>query len=214
MKKPQFTLSALGVKILGTSGLMIMLLTATANTPAIKANFRVNAASAITPAAVSPANALAAAPGVLDKSLPLTSTLSSVAKILAPVMNHPGVLDQRHRYALGMLETGNQDDEVGGAGEVSRYQIMPAVWQHYSDSEDYNDPQISLAVAQQHWTTLYNAFKEKAHREPTDFDMYVLWNTHFAYYSARNFDPARLGPIVRDRAQRYVNLVEDTKSGT
>jgi hypothetical protein len=141
------------------------------------------------------------------------ATVAAAAKPLAHSNGSPGVLDQRHRYALGMIETGNHDGKIGGAGEVSRYQIMPSVWQHYSESRNYHDPDVSLEVAQQHWTALYNAFKQHAHREPTDFDMYVLWNTHYGYYASRGFDPARLGPIVRGRAQRYVNLVEDGQNG-
>jgi len=34
-----------------------------------------------------------------------------------------------------------------------------------------------------------------------------LWNTNFGYYARKGFDPARLPAIVRDRAQRFVNLV-------
>ena len=107
-----------------------------------------------------------------------------------------------------MIETGNNDREVGGAGEISRYQIMPAIWHQYTDSRSYRNPDISLDVARQHWSGLYTQFKQQAHREPTDFDMYVLWNTRSDYYASRSFNPARLAPNVRDRAQRFVNLVE------
>ena len=107
-----------------------------------------------------------------------------------------------------MIETGNNDNEIGGAGEVSRYQIMPSVWKHYNDSRRYQDPGISLTVAQQHWLTLYATFKKQAHREPSDFDMYVLWNTRYGYYASKGFKPGRLNTTVRDRAQRFVNLVQ------
>jgi hypothetical protein len=145
------------------------------------------------------------------RSVPLAAprrALVVVPKAEAPVTGNSGVLDRRHQFALGMLETGNDDREIGGAGEVSRYQIMPSVWRRYSASRNFGNPQVSLAVAQRHWATLYGAFKQQAGREPTDFDMYVLWNTHYGYYAARNFNPARLAPVVRDRAQRYVNLVQ------
>lgn len=110
-------------------------------------------------------------------------------------------------FALGMIESGNDDRGVGPAGEVSRYQIHPAVWRAYSPSRDYHEPEISLYVARQHWTYLTNYFRRKAGREPTDFDMYVLWNTRFGYYAGRSFDPRRLHSVVRDRARRFVNLV-------
>jgi len=125
------------------------------------------------------------------------------------VAGSPSVLDHRRQFALGMIETGNDDSEIGRAGEVSRYQIMPSVWRQYSTSRSYRDPATALEVAQQYWSTLYSRFKHQAHREPTDFDMYVLWNTHYGYYANRGLDPEKLGPKVRDRAQRFVNLTED-----
>ncbi len=129
------------------------------------------------------------------------------AQAAAPNYGDPAVLDAHRRLALGMIETGNRDDEIGGAGEVSRYQIMPSVWHQYSQSQNYQNPYVSLTVAQKHWARLYTTFVKKAHREPTDFDMYVLWNTHYGYYASKGFNPNRLAPAVRDRAQRYVNLV-------
>ena len=54
---------------------------------------------------------------------------------------------------------------------------------------------------------LYATFKKQAHREPGDFDLYVLWNTRSGYYAGKGFAPDRLAPVVRDRAQRFVNLV-------
>jgi hypothetical protein len=132
-------------------------------------------------------------------------TASSTANVAA---GNPAVLDAHRRMALGMIETGNRDDEIGGAGEVSRYQIMPAVWRQYSQSQNYRNPDVSLAVAQKHWGRLYAGFVKQAHRQPNDFDMYVLWNTHYGYYASKGFNPSRLCSVVRDRAQRYVNLIE------
>ena len=62
-------------------------------------------------------------------------------------------------------------------------------------------------MAQHHWGWLYNYFLTQAGRPPSDFDMYVLWNTRVAYYEKRGFDPKRIEPGVRDHAQRFVNLV-------
>jgi len=110
-------------------------------------------------------------------------------------------------FALGMIESGNDDRGIGPAGEVSRYQIHPAVWKSYSTSTDYRNPEVSARVARQHWDFLTNYFRESAGREPTPFDMYVLWNTRFGYYARKGFDPARLSSVIRDRAHRFVNLV-------
>jgi hypothetical protein len=136
-------------------------------------------------------------------------SVSSKAAPVAPraaVTNAP-VLDSKHHFALGMIETGNNDREVGRAGEISRYQLHPSVWKSYSNSRDYQNPEISLQVARQHWAYLAKYFKEKSGREPSDFDMYVMWNTNHGYYARRGFDAHRLHPVVIDRAQRFVNLV-------
>ena len=101
--------------------------------------------------------------------------------------------------ALGMIESGNDDRGVGRAGEVSRYQIHPSVWKNYSASRDYRNPESALQVARQHWNYLTNYFRERAGREPTPFDMYVLWNTRFGHYARKGFDRARLSPVIRER---------------
>jgi len=110
-------------------------------------------------------------------------------------------------FALGMIESGNDDRGIGKAGEVSRYQIHPAVWKLYSESRDYQNHEVSLLVARQHWTYLTNYFREKTGRTPTPFDMYVLWNTKFGHYAKLGFNPTRLNRVVQDRAERFVNLV-------
>ena len=109
--------------------------------------------------------------------------------------------------ALGMIESGNDDRGVGRAGEVSRYQIHPSIWKNYSESQDYQNPELALQVARQHWNHLANYFRARAGREATPFDMYVLWNTRFGHYARKGFDQTRLSPVIRERAQRFVNLV-------
>ena len=139
---------------------------------------------------------------------PVAARPAAAASAGKPAADSPGVLDERRQFALSMIETGGDDREIGSAGEVSRYQIMPSVWRHYSDSRSYHDPETSLEVAQRHWSALYDSFKQQARRKPTDFDMYVLWNTHYGYYANRGFKPEHLNAVVRDRAQRYVNLIQ------
>jgi hypothetical protein len=116
-------------------------------------------------------------------------------------------LDAKRLYALGAIETGNNDREVGAAGEISRFQISPAVWKNYSESTAYQDPKVAETVVRLHWNFLAKYFTEKTGRAPDDFDMYVLWNTRHGYYARKQFSPQLLSPAVRDRAQRFVNLV-------
>jgi hypothetical protein len=117
------------------------------------------------------------------------------------------VPDARRLAALSMLESGDNDRAIGPAGEVSRYQISPALWQAYTDSRNYRDPAVSSPVVVQHWNRLYSYFLAKTGRTPSDFDMYVLWNTRAGYYSTRGFNPQRVQSAVRDHAERFVNLV-------
>lgn len=165
-----------------------------------------------------PAPALAVPPAATAAPVPAPAAdvppSISPAPLIVPGSETPAAvgrsakLDSRRRFALGMIETGNNDREIGRLGEVSRYQIMPSVWKRYSRSRYFHDPEVSLTVAQQHWNSLYACFKKQANREPTDFDMYVLWNTTYGYYANRGFQPARLAAVVRERAERFVNLVE------
>jgi hypothetical protein len=62
-------------------------------------------------------------------------------------------------------------------------------------------------VARRHWYHLTQYFRDRAGREPTAFDMYVMWNTRHGYYARKGFDPAHLSESVRERAERFVNLV-------
>ena len=108
--------------------------------------------------------------------------------------------------AISMIESGDNDRAIGGAGEVSRYQIKPVVWELYSDSTAYQNPRLSAKVAEQYLATLEAAFQKRTGRVPTDFDSYVLWNGGLAYYAQRGFSADRVSAKVRDRAQRYANL--------
>jgi len=110
--------------------------------------------------------------------------------------------------ALSLIESGDNDAAVGDAGEVSRYQIKPWIWRQYDPSSAYADRRISTQVAQQHLAELAERFRRGARREPSDFDLYVLWNAGPTYYARIGFSPTRVHPIIRERATRYVNLCQ------
>ena len=108
--------------------------------------------------------------------------------------------------ALSMIESGDNDLAVGGAGEVSRYQITPKVWRCYTDLRAYQDQHLSGWVAGQHLSSLESAFEKQSGRPATDFDIYVLWNAGLSYYKASSFSAGRVRPAIRERAERFVNL--------
>lgn len=108
--------------------------------------------------------------------------------------------------AISMIETADRDWVVGAAGERSRYQIMPKVWNAYTSSREYRNPQLARAVAERHLASLEETFLKATGREASDFDRYVLWNGGPTYYAKINYDAKRVHPVIRERAERYVNL--------
>src|SRR5689334_17668655 len=87
-----------------------------------------------------------------------------------------GCMGMDRLNALSMLETGNNDRMVGSAGEISRYQILKAEWRSVTNSVRWTDPQVAKAVTQQLIDRRVNQFRTKHHRDPSDFEFYVLWN--------------------------------------
>jgi len=110
--------------------------------------------------------------------------------------------------ALSMIESGNNDSAIGRAGEVSRYQIKPWIWRRYSKAASYHNSQVSRTVAESYLAELEETFRKRAGREPDDFDIYILWNAGPTYYGKVGFSKSRVHRIIRERAQRYVNLRE------
>lgn len=95
-----------------------------------------------------------------------------------------------------MIESGNNDRAVGSVGEVSRYQIRPELW----PGGNPQDPRVALGVAQSTMQRRLIRFVRKHNRQPTDFEFYVLWNAPY--------QTGRPSAIVRERAQRFANLVQ------
>ncbi len=108
--------------------------------------------------------------------------------------------------ALGMIESGNNDAAVGSFGEVSRFQIKPHIWREYTASRSWRDVRVSAHVANDYLADLEVTFRRRSRREPTDFDLYVLWNAGPSYYAKVGFSATRVHPVIRERAERYVNL--------
>jgi hypothetical protein len=104
--------------------------------------------------------------------------------------------------ALSQIESGDDDRALGSAGEISRYQIKPEVWRRYAPATaDWTKPADALLVAREAMQDRCAAFERSAHRPPTDFEFYILWNA-----------PAQIqhpGKAVSSRAERFCNLITD-----
>ena len=117
------------------------------------------------------------------------------------------------KEALGQIETGADRPEQcaadfahGPAGELSRYQLLPAVWRAYGGG-DPTDPTNAWAVTYRVLLDRRADFKRVVLRLPTPRELYALW-TAPGQFAQRNYDWQRLSPAVRERSQRFANLVE------
>ena len=101
--------------------------------------------------------------------------------------------------ALSMLETGNNDRQIGRKGEVTRFQILPRLWRQYGQGDPMNATDAARAVQRIMSERLGRAALPRRLPHPiTNFDFYVLWNA-----------PAEIrhpSPVVRERACRFANL--------
>ena len=127
--------------------------------------------------------------------------------ILAILLTAVGAKAELSRLeALSMIESGDDDAAIGRAGEISRFQIMPSVWAHYSGSRAFRDCRVARDVAARHLTELTTWFQNRAGRPASDFDVYVLWNAGPTYYTKVGFKTSRVHPMVCERARRYARL--------
>ena len=102
--------------------------------------------------------------------------------------------------ALSQIETRDNDNSVGAAGEISRYQMKPGVWRRYARLDaDWKDPVVALAAARDIMRDRCADFERAYNRKPTDFEFYVLWNAPAQIERPRK--------AVRERAERFCRLV-------
>jgi hypothetical protein len=104
--------------------------------------------------------------------------------------------------ALSMIESGNNDRMVGGAGEISRYQVLKREWHSVTNSTRYTDPKTARAVTLKLIDQRVNRFRATYRREPTHFEFYGLWNAPTQVLRGR------VSRVVAERCRRYSNLCE------
>ena len=102
--------------------------------------------------------------------------------------------------ALSSIETGDNDNAVGKAGEVSRYQVLKAEWQSVTSSTNYLDPNLARQVALKLIEQRMEKFTARYKRNPTDFEFYALWN------APNQALTGRISTVVAERSQRFANL--------
>lgn len=124
-------------------------------------------------------------------------------------------LDDVHiKWALAHIESGAIDDARckadymrGTHREVSRYQVLPALWHNHTASADYANPTLAWNVARQILKERTEWFRRKTGRQPGAFDLYVMWNAP-GHYHKMAFKAHRVSPVVAERARRFAALME------
>lgn len=103
--------------------------------------------------------------------------------------------------ALSQIESGDDDRAMGAAGEVSRFQIKPELWQRYAPAgSNWTNAEQALFVAKEAMRDRSAAFERSAHRPPTDSEFFILWNA-----PAEINHPSK---AVLGRAERFCNLID------
>ena len=110
--------------------------------------------------------------------------------------------------ALGEIESGNDDLAIGAAGEITRYQILPNIWKLYdpdmSRTSDVNYAgEITVKILQHR----HGKFTEAMKRQPNTKELYALWNAP-GIFANIGYDYDRLPAIIKDRCERFGNLVD------
>ena len=117
------------------------------------------------------------------------------------------------RDALGAIESGDDDHAVGGAGEVSRYQIKKNIWRAYSSSSRFWDKNEAWRVVEQVLAARVDAYRRYTGHTPGAFDIYVLWNAPGQFHRV-GYQQKRISRVVAERAMRFTNLVRRAESPT
>ena len=124
------------------------------------------------------------------------------------------------RDSLAMFESGATGPEAsaadrvrGGAGEISRFQILPEVWRAYSKSRDYTNPEVAWSVAQRILGDRISDFQKAMGRPPKPVELYLLWNKP-GHFAAKGYSVKRVASHYRLKAQRYENLFRHFESQT
>lgn len=106
--------------------------------------------------------------------------------------------------ALSQIESRNNDRAIGPQREVSRYQILPAFWEKANVVWRPTDPAVASIVVKWIMQARCAQFQARYHRDPTDFEYYILWHRPAALIGR----PAlrRLSSLETDRARRFAHL--------
>jgi hypothetical protein len=91
-------------------------------------------------------------------------------------------------------------------GERSRYQISPAVIAKFQiNAARLTDPVYALEQTGRIMQARCDAFENRYHRPPADFEFYILWHRPARLLT----NSSSITSAEADRAQRFANLCEE-----
>jgi len=111
------------------------------------------------------------------------------------------------RFALGQIESGSQDKAVGKAGEVSRFQILPGMWNGIIYRHGLGS--VNSQSEAEAWVVVktWLAWNMRPLTKYRPSQIYALWHRPDKFRRARY----RLSSLTRreqDRCRRFANLYE------
>lgn len=121
----------------------------------------------------------------------------------------PFVTNEIRWEALSMQESGDDDNAVGPAGEVSRYQILPSVWRQYTELplSEARNPLTARAVAE---AVMRDRIRHCGNPDyqPDDFNWAILWKAPAFITDYKMFQThPHLFEIKKEQSQCVVNLM-------
>lgn len=140
-----------------------------------------------------------AAGAVANAKATLSTPRATGSKSVQAAKTKKPVDAARLMEALSLIESGDRDDAVGKAGEVSRYQIMPFVWRKYKGGNPRNHAD-ARRVAVRILTDRIQEFQQKHRRDPSLVETYALWRS-----PARAMQ-LRLSSSVQECGNRFATL--------
>lgn len=119
------------------------------------------------------------------------------------------------RQALCELETGCNPRAVGAKGEITEYQIMPAIWAAECravrlPTSGHRNREVAWLITHRLLNRRVGAFVTATKRPPTPREIYALWNAP-GTFAEKGYKWDRLSPVVKERCQRFAALCEETK---
>lgn len=116
------------------------------------------------------------------------------------------------RRALCQVETGCNPKAIGAKGEITEYQILPAIWVTECrlggfPPHDRRSRDRAWFIAHRLLQRRVNTFASTTKRVPSPREIYALWNAP-GTFAEKGYRWNLLSPAVKERCLRFAALCE------